>query len=586
MAHIHSSSSRVTVFITTILVIAILYFAKDVLIPLALAILLSFVLVPVVQQLQRWRFGRVPATLIVTVFAFAIIGILAWALGHQLINLAQQVPQYKQNLLTKIRSVQSPLGSSLLKTKDTVQELSDELTKGSAPDSTVQKVEVVPTPLAPLQILRAAIGPVVKPLGTAVIVIVFVIFMLLYREDLRDRVIRLIGSGQLHLTTQALDDAAERVSRFILMQIVINGMMGICIAIGLLLIGVPNAILWGFLSAALRFIPYLGPWLAAVMPITLSLAFFNSWSPVLMTVLLFAVLELITNNILEPWLYGSHTGLSPVALIVAAVFWSWLWGAIGLLLSTPLTVCLVVMGKYIPQLEFLDILLGDQPVLNPGERFYQRLVAMNPEEAEEILQKQLKGSSFVEVCDTILIPTLHMAELDRSQGGLDEEREESVFQNMKEIIGEMIEQSPDKQITKQKGNGVLVLCLPAQDQADEIAAQLFSAVLQEDGIHSQFGSGQSLTGEQVDEVDRYSPGFICISAVPPAAVLHSRYLSKRIRSRFPQIPILVGLWNAGDIAAATDRLKAAGVDEVVTNFEQGKVQVREMMQSLLLKNQS
>ena len=302
-----------------------------------------------------------------------------------------------------------------------------------------------------------------------------------------------------------------------------------------------------------------------------------------MTVLLFAVLELITNNIVEPWLYGSHTGLSPVALIVAAVFWSWLWGAIGLLLSTPLTVCLVVMGKYIPQLEFLDILLGDQPVLNPGERFYQRLVAMNPEEAEEILHKQLKGSSFVEVCDTILIPTLHMAELDRSQGGLDEERQESVFQNMKEIIGEMIEQSPDKQITKQKGNGVLVLCLPAQDQADEIAAQLFSAVLQEDGIYSQFGSGQSLTGEQVDEVDRYSPGFICISAVPPAAVLHSRYLSKRIRSRFPQIPILVGLWNAGDIAAATDRLKAAGVDEVVTNFEQGKVQVREMMQSLLLR---
>lgn len=586
MAPIHSSFPRVTVFITAILLIAVLYFAKDVLIPLALAILLSFVLSPVVQKFQRWRFGRVPATLVVTVVAFVIIGVLAWAIAHQLINLAEQVPHYKQNLLTKIRSVQSPLGSSLLRTKDTVQELSDELTKRSTSEPAVQKVEVVPAQLTPLQILGGAIGPIVKPLGTAVVVIVFVVFMLLYREDLRDRLIRLIGSGQLHLTTQALDDAAGRVSRFILMQIVINGMMGICIGVGLSIIGVPNAVLWGFLSAALRFIPYLGPWLAAVMPITLSLASFDSWTPVLMTALLFTVLEVITNNVIEPWLYGSHTGLSPVALIVAAVFWSWLWGAVGLLLSTPLTVCLVVIGKYIPQLKFLDILLGDQPGLKPGERFYQRLVAMNPEEAEEILQKQLKEASFVEVCDTILIPALNMAELDRSQGGLDEERQKSVFQNMKEIIGEIPDQNPDKEFAKEIGNGVLVLCLPAQDQADEIAAQLFTAVLQEDGIHSQFGSAQSLTGELVNEVERYSPGFICISAVPPSAVLHSRYLCKRIRSRFPQIPILVGLWNAGDIVAAAERLKAAGVNEVVTNFDQGRVQVRELMQSLLLKSPS
>lgn len=573
------SLNRIAIFIAGVLLIAFLYFARDVLIPLALAVLLSFVLSPVVQRLQRWRIPRVPATLIVTAAAFLILGIVGWTIILQLMNLAEDLPRYNQNLRAKIQSIQLPIN----RTKETVKELSDELNRENPSASRVQKVEIAPSPLTTPQILRGAIGPVVKPIGTAAVVIVFVIFMLLNREDLRDRFIRLTGAGQLHLTTQALDDAAGRVSRFILMQFIINGIMGACIAAGLFFIGVPNSILWGFLSAALRFIPYLGPWMAAAMPVTLSLAVFNTWTPVVMTCLLFVILEIITNNVIEPWLYGTHTGVSPVALIVAAVFWSWLWGIFGLLLSTPLTVCLVVMGKYIPQMKFLDILLGDQPVLEPGERFYQRLLAMNPEEAEAILQKEMEETSLTEICDTILLPALNLVKQDRLEGGLDEEKQRDMLQSVRQIMDDLFNHSGDQKTAGKQDNNPLVWCLPAQDQADEIAALLFVRILRDGGVNCRLGSAASLAGEVVNEMEKQPPAIICISAVPPSAVLPARYLCKRIRAGFPKIPILVGLWNAKeDVNAAADRLRSAGCDKVVTKFTETQEQVRELLQHLLM----
>src|SRR5690606_12816327 len=272
----------------------------------------------------------------------------------------------------------------------TVQELSEELQKaasGKPEGETVRKVEVIEAPPSAMEVLRGMLGPVVKPIGTGAVVVVFVIFMLLQREDLRDRLIALVGVQDLHTTTRAMDDAAARVSRFLLMQLLINGMQGVAVAVGLWLIGVPNAMLWGALTTVLRFIPYLGPWLAAMMPIALSCAVFEGWSEPLMTVGLFVVLELVSNNFLEPWLYGTRTGVSQLALLVAAVFWTWMWGAAGLFLSTPMTVCLVVMGKYIPQLQFLSIMLSDEPVLKAPQRFYQRLLARDPEEAETLLDE-------------------------------------------------------------------------------------------------------------------------------------------------------------------------------------------------------
>src|SRR5690606_26808247 len=345
---------------------AILWFAQDVLVPLTLATLLSFLLAPVVLRLQSWGLPRILAVLATALVAFTLLGAVLYVVSSQFLGLAESLPQYKSNLIERIHSLRSPAGSSLRESTATVQELSEELQKaasGKPEGETVRKVEVIEAPPSAMEVLRGMLGPVVKPIGTGAVVVVFVIFMLLQREDLRDRLIALVGVQDLHTTTRAMDDAAARVSRFLLMQLLINGMQGVAVAVGLWLIGVPNAMLWGALTTVLRFIPYLGPWLAAMMPIALSFAVFEGWSEPLMTVGLFVVLELVSNNFLEPWLYGTRTGVSQLALLVAAVFWTWMWGAAGLFLSTPMTVCLVVMGKYIPQLQFLSILLSDEPVL-------------------------------------------------------------------------------------------------------------------------------------------------------------------------------------------------------------------------------
>ena len=426
--------------IAVVLAIASLYFGKDVLIPLALSLLLSFLLAPHITLLERWKFGRISAVLTVVVLAFALIGVLGWVVAGQLFSLANKLPEYRENLQAKIESVWKPLGKGLDRSSATVRELNEQLSnppsrQNRGLSSQVMQVEVVESRWSAFTLLRDSLGPILKPAGTAGIVIIFVIFLLLKREDLRDRLIYLIGPGRLNTTTEALDDAAGRVSRYLLMQSIVNGSQGIAVGIGLFAIGLPNAILWGLLSALLKFIPYLGPWISALAPIALSLAVFDGWTRPLLTVGWIVFLELVSSNFVEPWLYGASIGVSPFALLLAAVFWTWLWGIAGLMLSAPLTVCLVVMGKYIPQLEFLSTLLGDKPVLEPKARFYQRLLAMDQEEAGTVLDKYLKENQLVDACDTILIPALGLAEQDRHRGNLDENREKFVL----ESIGEMIE---------------------------------------------------------------------------------------------------------------------------------------------------
>ena len=382
------SSSRTNSFVLALLVIAVLYLGQEVLIPFALALLLTFVLAPPVQRLQQLHLQRLPAVLITGVLSFALISVIVWIVVTQALGLAASLPGYKDNIQTKIRAMGQNHALGLQKITGTIQELTKEVYKllpAKLDERKLVPVEVVEPPANVFQILSAALIPLVKPLGKAAVVIIFVIFMLLKREDLKDRLFRLIGSGHLHITMEALDEAGTRVSRYLLMQTLINGSMGIAVAVGLFLIGLPHALLWGFLCAVLRFIPYLGFLVASGLPIALSIAVFNNWIPTVLVIGLFVVLELITNNVVEPWLYGAHTGVSSFALIVAIVVWTSLWGPVGLLLSTPLTVCLVVIGKYVPQLQFLNVLLGDEPGLAPQMRLYQRLVAANREEADEIV---------------------------------------------------------------------------------------------------------------------------------------------------------------------------------------------------------
>jgi predicted PurR-regulated permease PerM len=261
-----------------------------------------------------------------------------------------------------------------------------------------------------LEVFRGAFGTVLNGLALVAIVVVLVVFFLIRRDDLRDRFIRLIGKSQVNVTIQMLEDAGTRVSRYLLMLLFINATYGIAAGIGLYFIGLPNAVLWGILATTLRFIPYLGPWLAAAMPIGLAMAISTGWVPPLLAIGLFVVLELLSNNVMEPWLYGKTTGVSVVAVLVAAVFWTWLWGIVGLLLATPLTVCLLVIGKHVPQLSFLDVLLGNEPVFAPARRVYQRLVAGDQEEAVELVEAACGDQSLVQVYDTMLISALALAE--------------------------------------------------------------------------------------------------------------------------------------------------------------------------------
>lgn len=558
--------------------IAVLYVGQEVLIPFALALLLTFLLAPAVQRLQQLHVPRLPAVLITGVFSFALISMIVWIIVTQTLGLAASLPEYKDNIQTKIRAMGQNDGLGFEKITGTIQELTKEVYKlipAKLDERKLVPVEVVKPPDNIFQILGAALIPLLKPLGKAAVVIIFVVFMLLKREDLKDRLFRMMGSGHLHLTMEALDEAGSRVSRYLLMQTFINGSMGLAVTTGLYLIGLPHALLWGFLSAILRFIPYVGSWMAAGLPIALSIAVFNNWIPTALVISLFVVLELVTNNVIEPWLYGKHTGVSSFALIVAVVFWTSLWGPAGLLLSTPLTVCLVVIGKYVPQLQFLNILLGDEPGLDPQMRLYQRLVAANREEADEIVDDFLKENDLPSLYDELLIPTLVLAERDQIEGGLSGERHTYVLESVREIAEECADRmDQEKEDHPLPSNTALkLLCLPARTVADEISALLFarmSARLPQ--VQASHLSATSLLGEMLNQVTELNPDIICICSLSPSAVSKARYALTRIQTRFPDVQVLIGLWLTREgLEKAKERLESTGKAKVLiaSNFREG-----------------
>jgi predicted PurR-regulated permease PerM len=442
--------------LATGLVVAFLYFARDVIVPIALAILLSFLLAPVVRWLRRLHVGRVAAVTLTVLTAFlAMLGFAAVVM-QELSSLAAQIPEYRSNLEAKIRSLPAvvPGGGIFHRLASLVQELGRELTQsetqiaksadersgvGTSPVEPTKPlpVEIRRPDFEPLQIVQTIVGPLLQPLAMAGLVIIFVIMILLEREDLRDRVLRLAGRRDLHRTTVAMDDAARRISRYLLRQLVVNACCGLPIAIGLALIGIPNAALWGIFAALLRFLPYLGIVIAASFPVILAVAVDPGWMLLVWVILLFVGVELLVANLLEPWVYAASTGLSSVALIAAATFWTWLWGPIGLLLSTPLTVCLVVLGRHVPQLEFLDVMLGNDPVLAPDETFYQRLLANDPEEAIEQAEAFLKQQTLAEFFDEVAIPALVRAQADSDEGVLSAERRLMIKEGIRTMLEDL-----------------------------------------------------------------------------------------------------------------------------------------------------
>ncbi|MFO1047757.1 MAG: AI-2E family transporter [Geminicoccaceae bacterium] len=562
--------------------VAALYLGRDVLIPLALAILLSFALGPLVTWLHRRGVPRVPAVLAVMLLLTLLLAGFAALVAGQLTHLAQQLPTYETNLRLKAREVaQAAPGRGIIdRTADFMRDFGREIdrittktTEQAAPSaapgaaqsepSRPIPVEIHEPPPTPLQALAAFVGPMLQPVATAGIVLVFIVFVLLQREDLRDRMIRLFGHGDVHRATAAISDAAKRIGRYLLMQLVVNVLYGLPVAIGLFLIGVPNALLWGMLATVLRFIPYLGPILAAVFPIALSFAVDVGWSTPLLTIALFIGLELFTNNVLEPWLYGSSTGLSPLAIIVAAVFWTTLWGPVGLLLATPLTVCLVVLGRYVPQLQFFEVLLGDQPVLAPEVKFYQRVLAGDPHEAEELAEDLLEERSLEEICDGVILRALVFADQDRQRGALDAARVNTVGGHVIEIVEDLAE--PVETTPQTTPLPVRVLCVGARTKLDVAAAAMLAQLLVRRGATAEVvEAGALLHGANLS-----GPwDVVCLSCLDVGTVRHARRLILRIRARLGrQTRFCVGLWggSAQEVAQARARTQA---EELATTLAQ------------------
>lgn len=595
------SRTSPTLLIAIFVVVAALRLARDVLVPMALAILLTFLLAPVVARLQRFV-GRTASVIVVTSLSFLLIVALGWLVVGQVGFLADKLPEYQDQIRGKVKAVRTTLVSRFERATRTVDTIAQDLEPPptqvpiALPEqglSTTVPAVAVPAVAVPVesdgnsfQIIRDWIGPVLGPFGTAAVITVFVIFFLLYYDDLRDRFLRLLGVDQLSESTQALEDASIRVSRYLLMHSLINLIHGVIVGLGVYVIGLPAAVFWGILSAIARFIPYLGPILGSVLPVALGLAVFDSWTHVLVLVLFFIVLELISNNVLEPWLYGSSTGLSPIAVIVAAVFWTWLWGAPGLALSAPLTVCLVVLGQHVSNLEFLSILLSDQVVLDSKSRLYQRLVAVNINAASAVVDEELKNNDLAQVYDNVILPALVMTEVDRHAGSMDQQRADLVLEGVRELIDDCGEY-PNAQQVSRGATGleaefakVTVFCLPARDLADELAALMFTQLLKARGFTAQHASAASLTGELLDQIGKEQSCVLCISGVPPLAATHVRYLYRRLRARFERLPIVIGMWSGGpDAQRVAERLPSDTALETVTDLAQGCQVVERLVQA-------
>jgi predicted PurR-regulated permease PerM len=557
--------------VVAVVVIVTLYFARIVLIPFALALLFTFILTPLVKILERARFGRIPSALLVVLLALGACGAVGWTVTKQFSQVVDQLPDYKANIRTKLTSLHWSSHHALDNASQTMTEISKDLATAPTaqrsgestlthptlmrptPEAKPIPVEIVKPPALPLESMQNVLGL----LASVLIVLVFTIFMLIRREDLRNRLISLAGDGNLQLVTQTLDDASARVSRYLLLQFVVNACYGIFIGTCLHFIGLPGALLWGVIVGTLRFLPYIGPPLGGIMPLLLSLAVFDGWTRPLIVLGLFVFTELIVSNLVEPLLYGIHTGISSLAILVAAIFWTAIWGPIGLVLSTPLTVCLLVVGRHVPRLRFLQILLGDEPPLTPDSRFYQRLLAMDHEEARQVLEGYLEGKTLEELYDSVLIPALSLAEQDRHENRLEDASQKFICQSTRELIDELWEPGGEHAAAAGGGreggelssNEALhdrdsrkILCLPARDEADEIVAIMLAQVLETAGHQAQCVP-LGTAAEMLAQVKEERPDVVCISALPPFAIPHARSLYAKLRAQDSKLRVVVGLWN-------------------------------------------
>ncbi len=550
-----------------VLVVAVLHWAQPVVVPVVLAILFTFVLAPVVFSLQRFL-GRVGAVVLVVALTFGALGVAGWAVGQQMTSIVHELPSYRTNIRQKIRDVRAVVrGGSVDTIKDAVADIQHEL-DDSPRGTTAAPLVVQSSEVTGLWGFPTMVGPWLEPLANAGLVVVLVIFMLLEWQDLRNRLIKLFGYGTLAVTTRAFDEAGSRVSRYLFRQSLLNSIYGLAVGGSLFAIGVPYAVLWGFLAAVLRFVPLVGPWIAALCAMLVSLGAFNDWLRPLAVALVFGGLELVTNMLLEPLLYAGAAGISQVGLLVAIAFWTWLWGAVGLLVATPLTVCLVVLGKHVPGLEFLSTLMADDPALESDVTYYQRLIAGDQAEAAEIIDRHVASDGVAGVYDEIMLPALNYAERDRVEGRITVDEEMEVIALTAKLLTDLAEDGAEvpaaaEQLAAPRST---ILGCPLAGEGDALALRMLSRILPE-SIELKIVAPGMMSSDIIAVVRREGFRVVCIADLPPSPSTKSRYLVKRLRAALPEVQIVVGRWSPPALADDGDAaLRAAGATVVTSTL--------------------
>lgn len=575
-------------------VVAGLYFGRNVLVPMSIAVLLSFVLAPVADALSRLRIGRIASVLITVALAFAILGVLGAIIGRQAAQLSESLPAYQIVISKKLDAVRSSaFGARMVeKASDALHGLENNIGKNALPpppqpvqgqtaqavDHPLVQVEVHQPPPGPVQIVQSILSALLPPLATAAIVIVFVVFILLQRRDLRDRFIGLIGSDDLHRTTKALDDAAQRLSRYFLALTGINASFGIIIGLGLGLIGVPNPVLWAIVGAVLRFVPYAGAFIAAAIPLALAAAVDPGWTMVAETALLFIVVEGIMGQVVEPQLFGQTTGMSPLAIIVAAGFWTLIWGAPGLLLSTPITACLVVLGRHVESLNFIELLLGDEPPLSSVQSFYQRILASDPDEVVFQAESLLKDLTLLDYYEQVALPGLALAQVDVVRGVMDRGRQAEICESVESLVADLSDHVDvvDEEIAQaapqlepaaptERSSSGAALCLAGRTSIDQAACAILAQLVEREHVTARVLGPDSLSISGVPRLNPDGVEALCIFYLGRQSVAVVRYSVRRLRKRFPGVPIVVCLWGSADLAPTVE---AAQADTTINSLKE------------------
>lgn len=577
-----------------VLTIGVLYFGKIVIVPLAFAVLLTFILTPVVGALQHCGLRRVPAALGAVVLAFVLFGAIGWGVGIQINQLARELPDNKEKIEKKLADLRTSVDGPVTELFEMYRELRAEPEKpgGMSKDPATREGQVVvvrPEEAPGFEQLGNAVWPVLEPLANAGLVVVLVVFMLIKREDLRNRIISVLGHGHLTGTTRVLVDTAQRISRFLLIQLLVNVAFGGLFGVGLLVLGVPYALVWGFLTAVLRFVPYVGSLFAVAFPLILSFALSPDWGQPVSVLVFFAILEITTANFVEPLLFGNSTGVSPVALLVAAAFWTAIWGPIGLILSTPLTVCLVVLGQHVPRFKFFALLLGDEPALEAHASYYQRLLARDKAEAQQVVDQQLKTSGIEKVCDEVLLPALVLARRDRNRAGLTPDDAAYILDTTKEILNHLETQPPaaptagevsppEASVNEESAPTLLILGYPAHNEAEELSLHMLARLMKPDGYRIEVMSAREFPAEFEARIRDESPVLVLIAIMPPGGLVQARYLCKRLRKRFKKLPLVVGYWSEiSDLDRLLVQFRAAGASHVATSLMQARLQIHTLV---------